>query len=47
MLADELRRDAAEYIRAAVARGRAACASIVADTVEYLHGSGEPEGVDG
>jgi hypothetical protein len=32
----ELEGEAAEYIRRAVARGRDACAMIVADTIEYL-----------
>jgi hypothetical protein len=43
MQPDELRHTAAEHIRTAVARGRATCATIVADNVEYLHGHGEPD----
>lgn len=42
MDSDELRHRAAEYVRLAVARGRETCAGIVSDTVEYLHGYGEP-----
>jgi len=43
MQADECERSAAEYIRTAVARGRDTCAAIVAGTVDYLDGEGEPD----
>ena len=38
----ELERTASDYVRAAVARGRHAFATIVADAVEYLHGYADP-----
>ena len=42
MRPEELERTASDYVRVAVARGRQGCAAIVADTVEHLHGYGEP-----
>jgi hypothetical protein len=38
----ELERTATEYMTTAIALGRNACATIVEDTVEYLHGYGDP-----
>jgi hypothetical protein len=43
MQPEERERIAAEHIGTAVARGRDACATIVANTVDYLDGEGQPE----
>jgi hypothetical protein len=43
MQPDALERTASDFVRVAVALGRQACAGIVADTVEHLHGYGDPE----
>ena len=43
MRTEEVQQYASDHIQTAVARGRGTCASIVTDTVEYLHGMGEPD----
>lgn len=45
MQPDPLRQDAAAYIKLAVARGRDTCADIVANTVDYLYGNGDPDDI--
>lgn len=42
MQPDALERTASDFVSVAVALGRQACASIVDDTVEHLHGYGDP-----
>ncbi|GAA3232447.1 hypothetical protein GCM10010532_068560 [Dactylosporangium siamense] len=43
MLTHEVETDAAGFIRTQVALGKRDCATIVADTVEFLHGYGDPD----